>query len=164
MNLKFITMLLLNSFTAIIIFISLFSFVNGKGCNYEMILPTENGIESFAVCRWGRINVINTDSVTQDQWVVSGINFSINNQLYIFVTDRKKTNDGSPGTTSILDKIIQSYDDISFYHYAWVSIDNENILIFQTMPKDEIYFAQKKGVFDFNERYFRWGRWNEHLF
>lgn len=154
MKLKLTIMLLLNTPLVMIVFIFFFAFINGRGCNYEMTLPTEDGIESFAVCRWGRINVIDTDTISQDQWIVSGINFSISNQMYIFVTDRKKTNDGTPGTTSALDKIIQSNDNISLYHYAWIPVDSENVLIFQTIPKDEVYFSQKKGFFDFNERYF----------
>lgn len=144
---SFIKMFIFLPITISAIIISL-SYINGLGCDYEMQLPTEDGIESIAVCRMGRINVVDTDLTTNDQWVVSAINFNIGNQIYMFVTKRYKSNDGSASTVSKLDKIHQSHDGITIYHYAWVLVDSKNIILFQRIPKDEIYMVKMNGVVD----------------
>ncbi|MGL4754747.1 MAG: hypothetical protein ACRCXB_20430 [Aeromonadaceae bacterium] len=155
MNMRLKSVFIKLLFTPVVIFFAFtfFSFVNGIGCNYELKLPTENNIESFAVCRWGMINVVDTDTITHEQWTVSAINFSFSNQVYMHVIERRKTNSGTSGVTSLLEKTHQSHRNISLYHYAWVAIDEENIFLFQTLPKDEVYLAKKNGFLDFWERY-----------
>ncbi|MGR1222013.1 hypothetical protein ACUVMQ_03475 [Aeromonas veronii] len=124
------------------------SYINGLGCDYEMQLPIEDGIESIAICRMGRINVVETDLATNDQWVINAININIGNQIYMLVTSRHKSNDGTASTISKLDKFHQSHDGITIYHYAWTLIDKNNIIIFQKIPKDEIYMVRMNGVID----------------
>lgn len=129
--------------------ITISSYINGLGCDYEMQLPTEGNIESIAVCRAGRINVVDTDTKTNDQWVVSAISFNVGNQIYMLVTNRYKSNDGTPSDVSLLDKIHQSHEGIIIYHYAWKQIDKNNIILFQKTPKDEVYIAKINGAIDF---------------
>ncbi|KAE9625313.1 hypothetical protein GL272_14090 [Aeromonas veronii] len=124
------------------------SYINGLGCDYEMQLPAENGVESIAVCRMGRINVVETDINTNDQWVINAINFNIGNQIYMFVTNRYQSNDGLPFKVSYLDRFNKSHDGIVMYHYAWVLVDSNNVILFQKIPKDEIYMAKINGVID----------------
>lgn len=131
----------------------IYGVVNGLGCNYELKLPVEDNIESVAVCRWGRFNIVDTDLSSNDQWVASGINVSIANQMYIFVTKREKINDGMPGTPSALDKIHVSHDRIHLYHYAWSLVTRDQMFIFQQRPKNEIYTAHIDGQIDLWDYY-----------
>ena len=64
----------------------------------------------------GRINVVDTNLATNDQWVVSAINFNMGNQIYMIVRNIYKSNDGVTSTVSKLGKIHQSHDGITIYH------------------------------------------------
>lgn len=142
--------------------IILVPFFNGLGCDYEMEIHWQDN-DYNAVCRWGVINVVETDQKTHARWLVEARQFSFANQIIYLVSARTQLNKGDqPSELNVYNQVQHGFH---IYNYAWRSLNQKRVLLFQVSPHREAYIARLEGTIDIADELFnhrRMYRWNKY--
>lgn len=124
--------------------------INSLGCNYEMKISNGES-DYYAVCRFGKLTVLERDRHTKAIWRVSAYQAVIGDQLIYWVTDRTAIQHAVK--PSNLEDYNQVQNSLSIpLNYGWKMITPTHIAIFQHSPHPEISQGHFEGWLDFYHR------------